>query len=259
MDKDAAARSPAPGPGSRASDRIMLALDVDRIEQALLLVMEIGDAVGLFKIGLQMLANSGPQVFAEILHKHSRAKFFYDAKFHDIPLTVEAACANSLALPGIQYFSVHASAGKEAMRRAVDVSRGRARPLAITVLTSISDEECEQVYGADRKTAVRRFVDWAAECNMAGVVCSPLELAYLRDHPMTAADGHRMIKVVPGIRPEWARTHDQKAVATPYEAIRDGADYLVIGRPITRPPSAIGSPLAAVHDVTEEIERALSA
>ena len=241
----------------KASDRIILAVDADRIEQALLTVLEIGDAVGLFKIGLQMLANSGPGGFAEILAKHSRAKFFYDAKFHDIPLTVAAACKNSLALPGIQYISVAANAGKDAMRGAVEACEGRAKPLAITVLTSISNEECEAMYGADRKTVVHRMVDWAAECNMAGVVCSPLELGFLREHPMTNARGERMLKVVPGIRPEWARTHDQKAVATPFQAIRDGADYLVIGRPITQPPPAIGSPLSAVHDITEEIERAL--
>jgi len=243
----------------KASDRIILAIDADRIEQALLLVLEIGDSVGLFKIGLQMLANSGPGVFAEILNKHSRARFFYDAKFHDIPLTVETASRNSLALPGIQFFSVHASAGKEAMRRAVQVSQGRAKALAITALTSIGDAECERIYGADRKTVVRRFADMAAECNMAGVVCSPLELEILKDHPMTTADGQRMLKVVPGIRPEWAMTDDQKAFATPYQAIVDGADYLVIGRPITSPSPAIGSPLAAVHDITEEIETALAA
>lgn len=242
----------------KASDRIMLAIDVDRIEEALLLVLEIGDSVGLFKIGLQMLANSGPRVFAEILNRHSRARFFYDAKFHDIPLTVERASKNSLELPGIQFFSVHASAGRAAMRRAVEVSRGRARPLAITALTSISDDECELIYGADRKSVVRRFADLAAECNMAGIVCSPLELEFLEDHPMTTADGDRMIKVVPGIRPEWARTDDQKAFATPYQAIVKGADYLVIGRPITQPSPAIGSPLAAVHDITEEIESALA-
>lgn len=241
----------------KASDRIILAVDVDRIEQALLLVLEVGDSVGLFKIGLQMLANSGPTVFAQILNRHSRAKFFYDAKFHDIPLTVEAASKNSCELAGIEFFSVHASAGKEAMRRAVEASHG-AKPLAITVLTSLSDQECVEAYGADRAAVVRRFATWAAECNMAGVVCSPLELRFLADHPMTTADGRKMLKVVPGIRPEWSRTHDQKAVATPYQAIKDGADYLVIGRPITQPPPSIGSPLAAVHDITSEIERALS-
>nr|XP_061810455.1 orotidine 5'-phosphate decarboxylase-like [Nerophis lumbriciformis] len=243
----------------KASDRIMLAIDVDRIEQALLIVLEIGDAVGLFKVGLQMLANSGPAVFAQILKKHSNAKFFYDAKFHDIPLTVASASKNSCELPGIEFFSVHASGGRTAMRAAVEASVGGAKALAITVLTSLSDEDCEAMYGADRTTVVHRFATWAGECNMAGVVCSPLELEMLKDHPMQTADGRQMLKVVPGIRPEWARTHDQKATATPFEAIRDGADYLVIGRPITKAPSAIGSPLAAVHSIAQEIERGLEA
>ncbi len=242
----------------KASDRIIMAIDVDRIEQALLLVLEIGDAVGLFKIGLQMLANSGPTVFAQILQKHSRAEFFYDAKFHDIPEIVEAASRNSCALPRIRFFSVHASAGTIAMKRAVEASRG-VRPLAITAMTHLSDEETEQTYGSDRKSVVRRFASWALECNMAGVVCSPLELRYLSDLPKKTPDGRSFIKVVPGIRPEWARTHDQKATATPFEAIRDGADYLVIGRPITNPPPAIGSPLAAVHDIAAEVERGLAA
>jgi orotidine-5'-phosphate decarboxylase len=242
----------------KACDRIILAIDVDRIEQALLLALEIGDAVGVFKIGLQMLANCGPGVFAEILNRHSRARFFYDAKFHDLPLTVQTASQNSLALPGIAFFSVHASSGKTAMSRAVQVSKGRAKALAITVLTSIGDEECKRIYGADRKTVVYRFADMAAESNMAGVVCSPLELELLKQHPMVNAEGTPMLKVVPGIRPEWANKDDQKAFATPYQAIIDGADYLIIGRPITNPAPAIGSPLAAVHNITEEIESALA-
>ena len=242
----------------RPSDRIILAIDVDRIEQALLTVMEIGDSVSLFKIGLQMLANSGPSVFAQILRKHSKAKFFYDSKFHDIPLIMERAARNSSELPGIAFFSVHASAGRTAMRQAADASLG-ALPLAITVLTSLSDEECAETFGDDRKTVVRRFATMAAECGMAGVVCSPLELGYLRDLPLVREDGRPLLKLVPGIRPEWARTHDQKATATPFEAMRDGADYLIIGRPITNPPSSIGSPLAAVHHVVAEIERGLAA
>lgn len=245
---------------NKALDRIMLAIDVDRIEQALLIALEIGDAVGLFKIGLQMLANSGPAVFAQILKKHSNAKFFYDAKFHDIPLTVASAAKNSNELPGIEFISVHASGGRDAMRAAVEAcGPNGAKPLAITALTSLSDAECKEMYGADRNTVVTRFATWAGECNMAGVVCSPLELEILKDHPMQTADGRKMLKVVPGIRPEWARTHDQKATATPFEAIRDGADYLVIGRPITMAPSAIGSPLAAVHAIAQEIERGLDA
>lgn len=246
---------------SSASDRIILAIDEDRIEQALLLVLEIGDAVGMFKIGLQMLANSGPGVFAEILRKKSKARFFYDSKFHDIPMIIEAACRNSSALPGIEFLSVHASGGRENMRTAVAACGAGVKPLAITVLTSLSDEECRAVYGADRKTVAHRFASWAAECNMAGIVCSPQELKLLQDHPMVNARGEPMLKVVPGIRPEWAGgmdlRDDQKAVATPLEAIQLGADYLVVGRPVTQPPSAIGSPLAAVHAITAEIERAL--
>ncbi len=237
------------------SERIILALDVDRIEQALLHVLEIGDAVGMFKIGLQMLANSGPSVFAEIMQRHSRARFFYDAKFHDIPLIVEAAAKNSGRLPGIEFVSIHASAGKAAMRQAATACP-HVKFLAITALTSLSDEECQAVYGSDRRSVVLRFADWAAECNLAGIVCSPLELQHLKDHPLTRPDGERLLRVVPGIRPTWARSDDQIATATPYEAVRDGADYLVIGRPIISPPAAIGSPLAAVMDIARDIERA---
>ncbi len=241
----------------KPSDRIVLALDLDRIEQALLYMLEIGDSVGLFKIGLQMLTNAGPAVFSQILKKHSNAKFFYDAKFHDTPTSVEAASRNSALVAGIEFFSVHASAGKEAMRRAAAACEG-AKPVAITVLTSLSDDDCRETYGGDRRTVVRRFAAWAAECEFAGIVCSPLELDYLRDHPLRTPKGRRLLKMVPGIRPEWARTNDQKTTATPFEAIRDGADYLIIGRPITNPPSAIGSPLAAVHAIAQEIERGLA-
>jgi orotidine-5'-phosphate decarboxylase len=241
----------------KPSDRIVLALDVDRIEEALVLMLEIGDSVGLFKIGLQMLTNAGPAVFSQILKKHSNAKFFYDAKFHDTPTSVEAASRNSAQVAGIEFFSVHASAGKEAMRRAAASCEG-AKPIAITVLTSLSDEDCQETYGADRRTVVRRFATWAAECEFAGIVCSPHELEFLRDHPLRTPRGKRLLKMVPGIRPEWARSHDQKTTATPFEAIRDGADYLIIGRPITNPPSAVGSPLAAVHNIAQEIERGLA-
>lgn len=242
----------------KPSDRIVLALDVDRIEQALLYVLEIGNSVGLFKIGLQTLTNAGPGVFGQILKKHSHAKFFYDAKFHDIPRSVEAASKISAQVPGIEFISVHASAGREAMRAAAKACEG-AKPIAITVLTSLSDEDCRETYGADRRTVVRRFASWAAESGFAGIVCSPLELELLRDVRLETPDGRRLLKMVPGIRPEWARSNDQKTTATPFEAMRDGADYLIIGRPITNPPPAIGSPLAAVHAIAQDIERGLDA
>ena len=165
---------------------------------------------GMFKIGLQMLANSGPSVFADILQRHSRARFFYDAKFHDIPLIVEAAARNSGRLPGIEFISIHASAGKAAMRQAVNACP-HVKFLAITALTSLSDEDCLAVYGSDRRSVVLRFADWAAECNLAGIVCSPLELQHLKDHPLTRVDGRRLLRVVPGIRPQWARSNDQNS------------------------------------------------
>lgn len=238
-------------------ERIIFAIDVDRVDEALVLALEIQDAVGLFKVGLQMLANSGTSVFAQVLAKNSKAKFFYDAKFHDIPMTVAAACKNSAELPGIEYVSVHASAGPDALEAAVK-SAPNVGIVAITALTSLSDADCVSIYGQDRQKTVTRFAETAKECGLSGVVCSPLELSMLPNH-LKSKSGNDFLTVVPGIRPDWARTEDQKATATPYEAIRDGADLLVIGRPIRTPPEAIGRPLAAVHAIATEIERGLLA
>ena len=235
-------------------DRIIVALDVDTVEQALNLILELGDSVGMYKVGLQLITRAGPEAFARIVQKHSSAQFFYDGKFNDIPNTVAAACRNASQLPGIRFMSVHASAGPTAMRSAQEAA-GDVDVLAITVLTSLDDAMCNTIFNeCDRECLVGSFASEAAHSGVRGIVCSPKEL------PMLNAQGHparRLIKVVPGIRPAWAQSNDHEAFDTPGRAIVDGADYLVIGRPITQPPSAIGSPVAAVHSIVREMEMAL--
>ena len=140
------------------------------------------------------------------------------------------------------------------MRAAVQ-NKGESTVLAVTVLTSIDDEHCKLIYGQPAQDKVLEFALLARAVGMDGVICSPHELQYLTLQPELAGFSF----VTPGVRPEWAATNDQKRVMTPGEAIKAGATALVIGRPITRPPANIGSPVEAVGRITQEIEEALNA
>ena len=124
--------------------------------------------------------------------------------------------------------------------------------MGVTILTTFTPEVCKKVYGDEPASMVMFFSRMLAECKCDGVICSPLELALLMEDEKT----RKLIKVIPGIRPLWAQPQDQKRTMTPEEAVKAGADYLVIGRPITNPPKDIGSPVQAVEKIIEEIEQA---
>jgi len=248
-----------------AKDRIIVALDVDSPHKAKDLVLNLTPHVGCFKIGLQLICTMLRLIATS--KKESEAienlkaiwslfavlegNIMWDGKFDDIPNIVGGASAE-IAKIGVKMFNVHASAGKEAIAKAV-ANKGNSLVLGVTILTSIDKDECLSIFGGwpDRKVA--DFGLTLSHNKADGIICSAQELKILARHPGTL----KLLKVTPGIRPEWAQKGDQKRVMTPGEAIKAGADYLVIGRPITNPPKEIGSPVEAAKKIAEEIAQAL--
>src|SRR5881409_3488997 len=217
--------------------RLILALDVETFADAERLVELLRDAVGVFKVGKQLFLHAGPEV-VRMVHRHG-AEVFLDLKFHDIPHTVARAGVEAARL-GVRFFDVHASGSFEMMERThAEVSRacrreGLRRPkiLAVTVLTSLGRSDLRRVGVADGvESQVVRLARLARRAGMDGVVGSPLEIA-----PIRRACGRGFLIVTPGVRPARrdapAEPDDQKRIMTPEEAMRLGADYLVLGRQI---------------------------
>lgn len=244
--------------------RIIVALDVDSLDGAKSFVEKLIEHVGFFKIGLQLMTAVGAPQIVEWFKKNNfgdGSQIFLDGKFNDIPNTVVGA-SKAAAKLGVGMFNVHASSGIEAMRAAVKATEEHKTfpeskgpiVLAVTVLTSLDEENVHLIFGAPSKAKVIQFARNAVTAGMHGVICSPKELEILGKQQ----EFRDLLKVTPGIRPEWAVAGDQKRIMTPGDAIKAGADYLVIGRPITKPPTEIGNSTDAAQRIVEEIERALS-
>lgn len=248
-----------------AKDRIIVALDVDDVGKAIALVEQLEGHVGAFKIGLEFITSMIASLvvpeewsFAEAslgniryLFRLLGEKSFWDGKFDDIPNTVGGA---SLAVSrmGVKMFNLHASAGREAIRRAV-ANKGDSLVLGVTVLTSIGAVECSSIFGDAPNVKVTQFAEMLSEEGADGIICSPQEVSYINQELRFS----ELLKVTPGVRPLWAVVGDQKRVMTPGEAVNAGSDYLVIGRPITSPPAEVGTPIEAAKLITEEIQLAL--
>jgi orotidine-5'-phosphate decarboxylase len=232
------------------SARIIIALDVQTKEEAIALVSKLKDA-RTFKVGLELFTAEGPALFKKL--KALRKDVFLDLKLHDIPNTV-AGAVRSAFRHGVQMMTIHTSGGREMMARAAETARqaaqelGRPKPvlLGVTVLTSLKGAELEEI-GMSPNVAdqVLRLAGLAKAAGMDGVVCSPQEIEVLRRE-----FGRDLVIVTPGIRPLWAAAQDQKRIMTPAEAVAKGADYLVVGRPITAAPS----PQEAFLKVVEELD-----
>lgn len=232
--------------------RLIFALDVDSTVEAEALIGELLPEVGLFKVGKQLFLHAGPTIVRRI--RERGGDVFLDLKFHDIPRTVAKAGVEAARL-GVRMFDVHASGSGEMMRTTVaEVARacrreGLRRPkmLAVTVLTSLSRDDLKQVgimAGVDSQ--VVRLARLAKESGTDGVVASPHEIPSIRK-----ACGRGFLIVTPGVRPASAGWDDQKRVMTPEEAIRAGADYLVVGKPIRDAPS----PAEAARAIVAEMQR----
>jgi orotidine-5'-phosphate decarboxylase len=228
--------------------KIILPLDVDTADKAIALVELLKDDVGAFKVGLELVNAAGLGVF-DAVRAAGGKRIFYDSKFHDIPNTV-AGASRAAARLGVWMFNVHCSGGvammKAAKGAAVEESArlGVQPPLVIgvTVLTSIDQQVLSEEMRVSGTVAdqVVHLAKLAKEAGLDGVVASPHEIELIR-----AACGPGFLIVTPGVRPAGADIGDQKRVMTPKEAVDKGADYLVIGRPITAAPD----PRAAAREI----------
>jgi orotidine-5'-phosphate decarboxylase len=231
----------------QAKDRIIVALDVDSIAELIRTVQELRPHVRRFKVGLEILTAVGAPRIMEAL-RDLDALVFFDGKFNDIPNTV-ALATEQVARLGVEMFDVHACSGEASLKMAA-ANKGASLLLAVTILTSFDDSGCLEIFGGKSETKVKEFALLAKRCGADGIVCSPHELAMLATLPQL----NGFIRVTPGVRPAWADAGDQKRFMTPAQAVAQGATYLVIGRPITRPPISIGTPAQAVIKIIDEIE-----
>ena len=246
-----------------ARQKVILALDFPTLDSAFQLAQTLSQVVGILKINIHLFTAEGPSAVAKL--NSLGPGIFLDLKFHDIPNTVKGAVASAVTLPGVQLLDLHALGGLEMMRAAAkarDEAKASGSPvpklLAITILTSMDNTALRGVgIAGPASKRVVQLARLAQKAGMDGVVASPQEVRGIR-----RACGKDFLIVVPGIRPSAPggpaggrkrKSDDQARVATPAEAIRAGADYLVIGRPITAAPD----PEAAARAILEEISSAL--
>ncbi len=223
--------------------RLIVALDVDTLETGTDLVRRIGPDVAWYKVGKQLFTRHGPDAVRRL--REAGKRVFLDLKFHDIPNTVSQAVRSAAAI-GADLVNVHASGGPEMLREAARAAGEAGIVLvAVTVLTSLSRADLAAV-GLDVEPAVQavRLARLARECGVAGVVCSPWEIGPIRE-----ACGQDFVLVVPGIRPAGADSADQKRVMTPAQAAAAGADFIVVGRPVT----GSSDPAAAARSILAEM------
>jgi orotidine-5'-phosphate decarboxylase len=223
---------------SVSRDRIVVALDVPTLVEADQLGSRLAGAVGWFKVGLELFAAHGPAAVEAI---RSHGPVFLDLKLHDIPTTVERA-ASRVADLGVGLLTVHASGGPAMVESAVRGLGTGGEVLAVTVLTSMSDADLGAVGAPPAAQQVPALARLAVGAGAPGLVCAPTDLTAVR-----AAVGASTRLVTPGVRPAGSAADDQARVATPAQAALDGADLLVIGRPITRAedPAAAAAAIAA--------------
>lgn len=235
-----------------SKEKIIIPLDVDTPKKAVELVEMLKDEVGAFKVGLELVNSAGLGIFDKI-RAAGAEKIFYDCKFHDIPNTV-AGASRAAAGMDLWLFNVHCSGGFAMMKAAKDATievaekNGVTPPLVIgvTILTSIDQDTLNNELRTPGTVAcqVVHLAKLAKEAGMDGVVASPHEIEVIRE-----ACGSDFVIITPGVRPAGGDLGDQKRVMTPAEAVQKGADYLVIGRPITK----ANDPKAAARAIAAEI------
>ena len=234
-----------------ADDRLIVALDVDSFDKMKALVDELGDLVSFYQVGMEIYYSAGSQIIRYV--KEQGKKVVLDLKLHDIPNTVGHSVASVTRL-GVNLITVHAAGGRAMMQAASRYAKitadelGVERPkiLAVTVLTSFDDQGWQEVGGhLPIQEHVLELAGLARNSGVDGVVASPKEAASIRKMA-----GNDFLIVTPGIRPSFAQTDDQKRIATPSQAFKDGSSMLVIGRPITQ---AI-DPCTAARLILKEIK-----
>ena len=236
---------------------LIVALDFDSLSTALKFAEKVVDLVGMFKVGSQLFTTAGPEAVRQVAKLG--ADVFLDLKFHDIPNTVAGAVLASAALPGVQLVNVHALGGSQMLHAAAQaVSAGvpmgadRPRLLAVTLLTSMDAKTIREVgLGGPPNSRVVKLAKLSQKAGVDGVVASVQEAKAIRK-----ACGREFLIVTPGVRPKTAESKkdDQARTATPREAIRAGADFIVVGRPIL----TATDPRAAAQEIVDEIAAAKS-
>lgn len=236
-----------------ARQKLIVALDVSASEAALRLASPLRRRVGLFKVGLELFSSGGPNLVRALADEGDRV--FLDLKLHDIPNTVRSA-ARSISRLGISMLTVHASGGVGMMRAAAEGARegasGGEAPvvLGVTALTSLGNDDLAEIgWSRSSETVVLRLAKLAQSAGLDGVVASPHEAAIIRQDC-----GRGFLIVTPGIRPSAADRDDQARAATPRAAVEAGADFLVVGRPITQS----ADPAGAADAIVEEMKQAFS-
>ncbi|CAM4508245.1 orotidine-5'-phosphate decarboxylase [Paenibacillus endophyticus] len=235
----------------QAAGRIMVALDYPAAEAAERLITELQGIPCYLKVGMQLFYAAGPSFVSSL--KDRGYYVFLDVKMHDIPNTVKGG-ANSITKLGVDMFNVHAAGGSAMMEAALEgvdmalsgSSLNRPAVIAVTQLTSTSQATLNEQIGISGsvEAAVIRYAELAKKAGLAGVVASPSEVEAIK-----AACGSAFKTVTPGIRPAGSAVHDQSRIMTPGEALRQGTDYMVIGRPIT----AAANPKIALESIIEEL------
>jgi orotidine-5'-phosphate decarboxylase len=236
----------------KPKDRIILALDVPDYEEAIRIVYKFEEHIEIFKVGSELFTAVGPEIIKKI--NSMGKKVFLDLKFHDIPNTVAKSAAAAARL-GVFMFNVHTLGGLEMMRKAAEVIRKisldenieRPKLIGVTILTSMDQAALKDELGISMRMGVqvKHLAGLAQRAGLDGVVASPVDTENIRAH-----FGKDFLIVTPGIRPSWASADDQKRMLTPKEALRRGADYLVIGRAILSQPD----PVSALKRIEEEIK-----
>jgi orotidine-5'-phosphate decarboxylase len=226
-------------------DRIIVALDTDSPDAALSVVKDLAGEVGMFKVGMELFPRGGPVLIRKILD--AGAGVFLDLKFHDIPNTVAGAVRSAVAL-GVRFATVHASGGRQMLASASEAARGTATTiLAVTVLTSLDESDLSEIgFSSSSADLAVLLAGMALREGIGGIVCSAREVAAIRK-----LVGKSVVLVTPGVRLPEDAVGNQKRVVTPCDAIRNGADYLVIGRPITK----AADPVAAARKIAAEMTR----
>ncbi len=232
-------------------ERLIVALDVDTKEKALGLVDKLKRDVKIFKIGSELFTSCGPDIVAAV--KAKGVGIFLDLKFHDIPNTVAKSAIAATRL-GVSIVNVHALGGYDMMKKCAEAVATEAKTskiakpkvIAVTVLTSTDENSLKKIGINDNmEKQVLKLAKLAKDASLDGVVASPSEVKLIRREL-----GEDFIIVTPGVRPEWAAANDQKRIATPKEAVLNGATYIVVGRPVVE----ASDPLAAAKRILEEIK-----
>jgi len=228
-------------------DRLIFALDVPGKKEAERYVQLLDGVVGCFKVGLELFISEGPDVI-KMIQDHSSANIFLDLKLHDIPVTVRGALRSAEKL-GVRYITIHSTEGEAILETAEEVKGSGLEVLAVTVLTSTSASSLASLGIREDIDAASLVLDRAIRAQnsgCAGIICSGEEAKWVKQKC-----GEDFKIVVPGIRPEWARVSgdDQSRIATPSQAIEDGADMIVVGRPIRDAED----PREAAQKIIEEI------